>query len=277
MLRRGILSRFFALDTGHHAMRRKLVVGNWKLNGSLQANAALIATFRQRFQPADGAVCGLCVPAVYLAQMVGLLAETGIQPGAQDVSREQQGAFTGEVSAAMLADVGARLCIVGHSERRALFGDTDEQVAVKFGRAQAAGLMPILCVGETLAEREAGVTDAVVIRQLDAVLAMHDQSVLKNAVVAYEPVWAIGTGKTATREQAQAVHATIRERLTKVDAALAADMPILYGGSVKAANAADLFAMPDVDGGLVGGASLDAQEFAGIWNAMRARVGSQGK
>ncbi|MBL8515671.1 MAG: triose-phosphate isomerase [Betaproteobacteria bacterium] len=253
-------------------MRRKLVVGNWKLNGSLAANAALVAAFRQRFLPATGAVCGVCVPAVYLAQAAELLANTGIEPGAQDLSREVRGAFTGEVSAAMLADVGAKLCIVGHSERRALFGDTDEQVAVKFGRAKAAGLTPILCVGETLAEREAGVTDAVVIRQLDAVLAPHGRAALENAVVAYEPVWAIGTGKTATSEQAQSVHAVIRARLAKVDAGLAAEMPILYGGSVKAANAAELFAMPDVDGGLVGGASLDAQEFVGIWNAMRARL-----
>lgn len=251
-------------------MRRKLVVGNWKLNGSLQANAALVAAFGQRFEAAAGAVCGVCVPAVYLAQVAGLLGNSGIQLGAQDASREQQGAFTGEVSATMLAEVGARLCIVGHSERRALFGDTDAQVAVKFGRVKAAGMTPILCVGETLAEREAGVTDEVVIRQLDAVLAMHGQSALQDAVVAYEPVWAIGTGKTATREQAQAVHAVIRARLSKVDEVLAADMPILYGGSVKAANAADLFAMPDVDGGLVGGASLDAQEFAGIWIAMRS-------
>ncbi|MDX2220187.1 MAG: triose-phosphate isomerase [Burkholderiales bacterium] len=251
-------------------MRRKLVVGNWKLNGSLQANAALIAAFRQRFEPVSGAQCGLCVPAVYLQQVASLLAGSEIVPGAQDASRELQGAYTGEVSAAMLADAGGKLCIVGHSERRALFGDTDELVAVKFGRVKAAGLVPILCVGETLAEREAGVTDAVVIRQLDAVLAMHGRSALENAVVAYEPVWAIGTGKTATREQAQAVHAVIRARLAGVDQALSADMPVLYGGSVKAANAAELFAMPDVDGGLVGGASLDAQEFAGIWNAMRS-------
>lgn len=255
-------------------MRRKLVVGNWKLNGSLQANAALIAAFRQRFEPVAGADCGVCVPTVYLQQVAGLLDGCGIMAGAQDASREQMGAFTGEVSAAMLAEAGARLCIVGHSERRAMFGDTDELVAVKFGRVRAAGMTPILCVGETLAEREAGITDAVVIRQLDAVLAMHGQTALENAVVAYEPVWAIGTGKTATREQAQAAHAVIRGRLAQLDAALAADMPILYGGSVKAANAAELFAMPDVDGGLVGGASLDAQEFAGIWNAMRAGLKS---
>jgi triosephosphate isomerase (TIM) len=251
-------------------MRRKLVVGNWKLNGNLQANAALMAAFKQRFEPMSGAMCGVCVPAVYLQQVVGLVAGMEIVVGAQDASREAQGAFTGELSASMLIDAGARLCIVGHSERRAMFGDTDERVAIKFGRVKAAGLMPILCVGETLAEREAGVTDAVVVRQLDAVLALHGKSALENAVVAYEPVWAIGTGKTATRGEAQAVHAVIRSRLAAVDAGLAADLPILYGGSVKAANAAELFAMPDVDGGLVGGASLDAQEFAGIWNAMRS-------
>lgn len=255
-------------------MRRKLVVGNWKLNGSLQGNAALIAAFRQRFEPSPGADCGVCVPTVYLQQVAGLFAGSGLLAGAQDASREQSGAYTGEVSAAMLAEVGARMCIVGHSERRALFGDTDEQVAVKFGRVKAAGMTPILCVGETLAEREAGVTDAVVVRQLEAVLGLHGRATLEDAVVAYEPVWAIGTGKTATREQAQAVHAVIRSRLAQVDAGLAAELPILYGGSVKAANAADLFAMPDVDGGLVGGASLDAQEFAGIWNAMRSRLTS---
>jgi triosephosphate isomerase (TIM) len=270
MLRRGIIFRFFVRDIGSATMRRKLVVGNWKLNGNLHLNAALIAAFRQQFEPADGARCGFCVPAVYIRDSAALLEGSEILLGGQDASRERQGAFTGEVSAAMLADAGARLCIVGHSERRSLFGETDATVAAKFGRVQEAGLTPILCVGESSDQREAGLTEAVVLRQLDAVLSLHGRAALENAVVAYEPVWAIGTGKTATREQAQAVHAVIRTRLTAVDAGLAAELPILYGGSVKAANAAELFAMPDVDGGLVGGASLDAQEFAGIWKAMRS-------
>ncbi len=275
MLRRGILLRLFALGqftSGLLAMRRKFVVGNWKLNGGIEANSALIAAFRQRFAPVDCARCGFCAPAVYLQQLGELLEGSGIMAGAQDASRFDQGAYTGEVSAGMIADLGMGLCIVGHSERRALFGDTDEVVAEKFGRVKAAGLTPILCVGETLQERERQETETVILRQLDAVLAQHGQAVLGGSVVAYEPVWAIGTGKTATKEQAQAVHAFIRARLGEVDAGMAQDVPILYGGSVKAANAGELFSMPDVDGGLVGGASLNADEFAGIWGAMRARM-----
>lgn len=253
-------------------MRRKFVVGNWKLNGGIKANSALVAAFRKLYEPIQGALCGICAPSAYLQQLGELVSDSGILAGAQDASRYEQGAYTGEVSAAMLADLGMSLCIVGHSERRALFGDTDEVVAEKFGRVKAAGLTPILCVGETLAEREGQETEAVILRQLDAVLARHGRAALDGSIVAYEPVWAIGTGKTASKEQAQAVHAFIRARLAEVDAELAQDVPILYGGSVKAVNAGELFSMPDVDGGLVGGASLNAEEFAGIWGAVRTRI-----
>lgn len=256
-------------------MRRKLVVGNWKLNGSLQANAALMSALAGRVSRRSDVTCAVCVPAVYLAQVAALAESSGsaIQVGGQDASRHELGAFTGEVAAAMLAECGARYCIVGHSERRALFGDSDAVVAEKFGRIKAAGLMPILCVGETLAEREAGSTEQVVLRQLQAVIAAQGAQAVAGAVVAYEPVWAIGTGRTATQEQAQAVHAVIRDCLVREAGEVAQSTPILYGGSVKASNAAGLFAMPDVDGGLVGGASLVADEFAGIWDAMCARMG----
>lgn len=256
-------------------MRRKLVVGNWKLNGSLQANAALMAALADRMASSGPVITAVCVPSVYLAQVVSLSQAAGglIAVGAQDASRHEQGAFTGEVAAVMLAECGARYCIVGHSERRALFGDSDEVVAEKFGRVRAAGVMPILCVGETLAEREAGATEAVVLRQLKAVIASQGAAAVAESVVAYEPVWAIGTGRTATQEQAQAVHEVIRRCLMQEAGELAQLTPILYGGSVKASNAAGLFAMPDVDGGLVGGASLVPEEFAGIRDAMCARVG----
>jgi triosephosphate isomerase (TIM) len=256
-------------------MRRKLVVGNWKLNGSLQANAALMSALAGRITRHSGVSCAVCVPSIYLAQVAAHAQASGgsIEVGGQDASRHALGAFTGEVAAAMLAECGARYCIAGHSERRALFGDSDAVVAEKFGRIKAAGIMPILCVGETLAEREAGTTDEVVLRQLRAVMAAQGAQAVAEAVVAYEPVWAIGTGRTATQEQAQAVHAVIRNCLVGEAGELAQSTPILYGGSVKASNAAGLFAMPDVDGGLVGGASLIAEEFAGIWDAMCARMG----
>jgi triosephosphate isomerase len=244
-------------------MRRPLVAGNWKMHGSRAENAALTEAL---LEATDTLGCDVvvCPPFVYLWEIGRQLKDSSLSLGAQDVCAEAAGAFTGEVSASMLRDVGCRHVIVGHSERRALYGDTDSLVARKFVAAQAAGLVPILCVGETLEERERGVTGEVVARQLDAVLALAGAAAFARAVIAYEPVWAIGTGKTATPEQAQDVHAFIRERIAARDATIGAAVRLLYGGSVKAANAAELFGKPDVDGGLVGGASLKADEFVRI-------------
>ncbi len=242
--------------------RKKLIAGNWKMNGSLAANAALMGELLAGIgQPAcDVAVC---VPAVYLAQVQLLLAgQGGIALGAQDVSQHESGAYTGDVSAAMLKELGARYVIVGHSERRQYQGETDAQVAVKAQRALAAGLTPIVCVGETLREREQGETESVVSRQLSAVIQLNGER-LADLVVAYEPVWAIGTGRTATPEQAQAVHAALRALLAAADSQTAG-VRILYGGSMNAGNAAELLAQPDIDGGLIGGASLKARDFLKI-------------
>ena len=245
-------------------MRKKLVAGNWKMHGNLAENAALLAAIRPAL---DGIEAAVCVPFPYLAQTQAALAGSSIAWGAQNVSEHARGAFTGEVSASMLLDFGCRYVIVGHSERRSLYAESDAQVASKYLAAQAAGLTPILCVGESLAERESGVTEAVVARQLDAVIAAAGVASLAGAVVAYEPVWAIGTGKTASPEQAQAVHAFIRGKVAALDAAVADGLTIQYGGSVKAANASELMAQPDIDGGLIGGASLIADEFVAICRA----------
>jgi triosephosphate isomerase len=245
-------------------MRKKLVAGNWKMHGSLAENAALLAAIKPALQGIEAAVC---VPFPYLAQVQATLAGTTLSWGAQNVSEQSKGAFTGEVSASMLLDFGCRYVIVGHSERRSLYGESDALVAKKYMAAQAAGLTPILCVGESLAERESGVTEAVVARQLDAVIDAAGVASLGRAVVAYEPVWAIGTGKTASPEQAQAVHAFIRGKVAGLDAGIAAGLVIQYGGSVKAGNAAELMAQPDIDGGLIGGASLLADEFIAICRA----------
>ena len=250
-------------------MRSKVVAGNWKLNGSLDANQALLKAILKDIQ-GNAAACAVCVPFPYLSQAREILRGTAIAWGAQDCSRYDKGAYTGEVSGAMIAEMGARYAIVGHSERRTLFGDTDAIVVEKFAAARRAGLTPIFCVGETLEERERGATNEVLARQVDALLAK-GAGQLEGAVIAYEPVWAIGTGKTATSRQAQEAHAFIRERVAAKEASVAARVPILYGGSVKAANAAELFAMPDVDGGLVGGASLVAEEFVAIWRAAGAK------
>ena len=248
-------------------MRSKAVVGNWKLNGSLADNEKLLRGLLERI-PQDGSVaCAVCVPYPYLSQVRGLLEGSAIGWGSQDVSRHDQGAYTGEVSGKMLAEFGCRYAIVGHSERRTLFGDTDAVAADKFAAARRSGLTPIFCVGETLREREAGETETVLARQVDALLGKVGAAGLAGAIVAYEPVWAIGTGRTATSQQAQEAHAFIRGRIGAQDKAVAAALPILYGGSVKASNAKELFAMPDVDGGLVGGASLVAEEFSAIWRA----------
>ena len=247
-------------------MRSKSVVGNWKLNGSLASNEALLKALLREIPRQGPVACAVCVPAPYLAQARELLQGSGIGWGAQDVSRFDKGAYTGDVSGAMVAEFGARHAIVGHSERRTVFGDTDEVVVAKYGAARRAKLVPIFCVGETLEEREAGRTEAVLARQIDALLAS-GAAQLQGSMVAYEPVWAIGTGKTATSAQAQEAHAFLRARIATKDKAVAAALPILYGGSVKAANAREIFAMPDVDGGLVGGASLVAEEFVAIWRA----------
>ena len=245
------------------AQRRKFVAGNWKMHGSLANNLALLDAVKSG---AAALACevAVCVPYPYLAQAKSVLGGSNVAWGAQDVSAHAQGAYTGEVSAAMLVDFGCRYAIVGHSERRTLHAESDQLVADKFAAALGAGLTPILCVGETLAEREAGITDAVVTRQLEAVLAKSGVAALARAVVAYEPVWAIGTGKTVTPQQAQDAHAAIRARVARDDGAVAAGLQILYGGSVKAGNAKELFAMADIDGGLIGGAALVAADFLAI-------------
>ncbi len=245
-------------------MRQPLVAGNWKMHGSRAENAALVRSLLDQLQPGSGTEVLLCPPFVYLPDVGRLLVDSDVALGAQSVCDEPQGAFTGEVSAAMLKDVGCRYVLVGHSERRQLYGEGDALVARKFVAAQSQGLVPVLCVGETLDEREGERTVEVVARQLDAVLAVSGVAALASAVIAYEPVWAIGTGRTASPEQAQDVHAMIRGKVAALDATIGGSVRILYGGSVKASNARELFAMPDIDGGLVGGASLKADEFAQI-------------
>ena len=245
-------------------MRRPLIAGNWKMHGSRAENAELIEAMLLGLPDQTPFDIAVCPPFVYLWEVGRLLKASSIALGAQSVCAEQVGAFTGEASAAMLKDVGCKYVIVGHSERRAIYKEDDALVARKFLAAQSQGLIPILCVGETLEERERGQTMQVVSRQLTAVLDLAGVAALRAAVIAYEPVWAIGTGKNATPQQAQEVHAHIRTAVAARDAKIAADVRILYGGSVKAANAHELFAMPDVDGGLVGGASLKADEFLKI-------------
>src|SRR5215475_6322774 len=250
-------------------MRRPIVVGNWKMHGSRAENARLIEELGAHYPRNPAADCVVCPPLVYLQEVGRLLRDTPIRLGAQDVCADAQGAFTGEVSAVMLKDVGCEYVIVGHSERRLLYRESDQLVARKFAAAYAKTLVPILCVGEQLADREAGRPAPGVQRQLDVVLQLCGAETLGQGVVAYEPVWAIGTGRNATPQQAQEVHALIRARIGSRDARIAADTRILYGGSVKASNAAELFAMADVDGGLIGGASLKADEFLAILGAAR--------
>ena len=237
------------------------------MHGSLAANQVLLTALVSQLEGLNGMRCAVCVPFPYLAQAQASLTGSKLAWGAQNLSQYDKGAYTGEVSASMLLEFGCRYVIVGHSERRALFGETDAVVAAKFAAALAAGLTPILCVGETLEERDAGRAESVIARQLDAVIAGSGMAGLAKSVVAYEPVWAIGTGKTASPEQAQAVHAFIRRKLAALDADIAAALVIQYGGSVKAANAAELFSQLDIDGGLVGGASLDLDEFMAICQA----------
>jgi len=241
--------------------RVRLVAGNWKMHGTLAANRALLDALVPGVAALHGVECVVCAPFPYLSQAAERLRGSPLAWGAQNVSEHAQGAYTGEVSAAMLKDFGCRYVIVGHSERRQQYRETDEQVAAKFAAARAQGLTPILCVGETLEERDAGRTEEVVGRQLAAVLG---RQAFSAAVLAYEPVWAIGTGRTATPEQAQAVHAFLRGKVLF-------ETPILYGGSVKPQNAAAIFAMPDVDGGLIGGAALVAADFLAIARAAASK------
>ena len=248
-------------------MRAVLVAGNWKMHGSLAANQALLGALKARLGSRDGIRYALCAPFPYLHQVAAALAGSAISWGAQNLSEHDVGAYTGEVSGAMLREFGCRYVIVGHSERRGLYGESDQQVAAKFMAAQRAGLTPILCVGETLEQRDRGDTQAVVGRQLEAILNVAGVAAIANAAIAYEPVWAIGTGKTATPAQAQSMHEFIRAFVAKRDKSLAAEMLILYGGSVKPGNARELFAMPDVDGGLIGGAALVADDFVAICEA----------
>ena len=250
-------------------MRRPLVAGNWKMHGSRAEAGRLVADLIAMNAGGGAAEVVVCPPFVYLPEVGNRLRGNAIMLGAQDVCAEENGAHTGEISAAMLADVGCRYVIVGHSERRALYREDDALVAAKFVTVLRHGLVPILCVGESLEERERSATHEVVSRQLQAVLGAAGVAGFSAAVVAYEPVWAIGTGRTATPEQAQEVHALIRGRIAEKDATIAASLRVLYGGSVKASNAAELFAKPDVDGGLIGGASLKADEFGRICAALR--------
>lgn len=248
-------------------MRKPLVAGNWKLNGTRESNKVLVQGILADVATADGCDVMVCPPFVYLQEVGLATAATGVLLGAQDLSVETSGAFTGAISGAMLRDVGCSHVIIGHSERRAVYGDMDTVVARKFQAAHGQGLQPILCVGESLAEREAGVTMDIIADQIGIVMEAAGVAPFAASIVAYEPVWAIGTGHTATPQQAQEVHAHIRGIIAAADAKIASNLRILYGGSVKGSNASDLFAMDDIDGGLIGGASLDAAEFVTICRA----------
>jgi triosephosphate isomerase len=248
-------------------MRDFLVAGNWKMNGDFATNAELVAGIVAGVPDNDNVKLLICPPFPYLAAAAGGIEGSSVLLGAQTVSEHEAGAYTGEVAPGMLRDLGCEYVLVGHSERRALYGESSEDVASKFVAALSAGLKPILCVGETLDEREAGGTEVVINEQLAAVLAAVGVDGLQTAVIAYEPVWAIGTGRTASPEQAQEVHAMIRAVLAKQNSEVAEGIQILYGGSVKGDNAAGLFTMPDIDGGLIGGASLKAVDFLAIANA----------
>jgi triosephosphate isomerase len=247
--------------------RKPLIAGNWKMHGSLAQSSKLVASLAAGLT-GDTAEMLICPPSVYLDRAREWIGRSGLKLGAQNVAAvEGQGAYTGEVSSAMLADVGCHYVIVGHSERRTLYAETDAVVVAKFRAVQAAGLVPILCVGENLSQREGGATDDVVATQVSAVIDALGVGVLAQAVVAYEPIWAIGTGRTATPDQAQSVHAMIRNLIAGHDAIIAMSLRILYGGSVKGSNASDLLGQQDIDGGLVGGASLDAADFLAIYGA----------
>ncbi|GAB6140634.1 triose-phosphate isomerase [Methylosoma difficile] len=250
-------------------MRQSLVIGNWKMNGTRESAKAL----------AQGIIAGLgsssaelaiCVPYIHIADISALVNGTALGLGSQNIADKASGAYTGEISASMLSEFGCKYALVGHSERRSYYGDTDASVAARFCQAQEKGIIPVLCVGETLEEREQDKTFAVINEQLDAVISAAGIAAFSKAVIAYEPVWAIGTGKTATDEQAQEVHHYIRQYIAAKDQSIAENLQILYGGSAKPDNAQGLFAMPDIDGGLIGGASLDAESFLKIYNSTKA-------
>ena len=248
-------------------MRQPLIAGNWKMNGSRSSNSALLDGIKAGIGEVKSAEVAICAPYVYLADVEQQLAGTSIAWGAQNLSTEEKGAFTGEIAASMLLDFKCKYVIVGHSERRTLYGEDDDIVTKKFAVAHSAGLKPILCVGETLEEREQGITEDVIARQINAVMNTLGANVLADGVVAYEPVWAIGTGITATPQQAQDVHAFIRKLIGHQDPGVAEQIRIQYGGSMNAGNAADLLAMHDLDGGLIGGASRNAEDFLTICRA----------
>jgi len=252
-------------------MRNKLVAGNWKMHGNLKENGALLeALISNMPKPGNNTRYAVCAPFPYLASVQTALRNTYIDWGAQNISQYDKGAYTGEVSADMLIDFGCTYVIVGHSERRMLFGETSQIVAEKYSAAQRAGLIPILCVGETLEQRDSDITEQVIDEQLKAVIALTGVESLAKAVIAYEPVWAIGTGKTATPQQAQDIHQFIRKGIAAQNQEIAESLPILYGGSVKANNAEELFDMPDIDGGLIGGASLISEDFVAICSAIKS-------
>ena len=247
-------------------MRKTLVAGNWKLNGSIKTIEELLTGILDGVSEAKSDIA-VCAPYIYIPQVQEKLAGTSIAHGSESISEHDSGAFTGEISGAMLKEFGCEYAIVGHSERRTLFGEKDADTANKFSAARKNGIKPILCVGELLEEREQGITEEVVARQLDAVIELEGVEALSDSVIAYEPVWAIGTGMTASPQQAQDVHAFIREKIARLDESVAEKVQILYGGSVNGGNADELFAMPDIDGGLIGGASLKAEDFLAICRA----------
>lgn len=248
-------------------MPRKLVVANWKMHGNLATNQQLLEAYIQKLSPLENVDVVVCVPYPYLAQVQSILQNTSISWGAQNLSKDPVGAFTGEVSASMLKDFGATHVIIGHSERATAYCESDENIATKFMQAKSHGLIPILCVGETLIEREAGVMEMVVAKQIDTIISMYGASLFANTVVSYEPIWAIGTGLAASPDQAQSMHEFIRGRIAAYDQEAANSLKILYGGSVNPQNAVQLFVMHDIDGGLIGRCSLNAQEFEGICRA----------
>lgn len=248
-------------------MRQNMIAGNWKMNGTSDSVKTLIEGVTAGLDAAQKSDVVVCAPYVYIPAVVAATANSAVSVGAQDVSEQDQGAYTGEVSGGMLKDVGCEYVIIGHSERRSLYGESDSDSAQKYIAAQRHGLTPIFCIGELLEERENGTTEAVCARQLDAVIEAAGVASLAKAVIAYEPVWAIGTGKVASPEQAQAVHAFIRNKLAALDPAIAEKVQILYGGSMNPSNVADLIAQPDIDGGLIGGASLKAEDFLALCQA----------
>ena len=245
-------------------MRRTLIAGNWKMNGSLESITELMKGIKAGLAEVTNADLAVCPPAVYLLRVSGLIDQDNIGLGSQNICDQASGAFTGELAPSMLKEAGCQYAIIGHSERRSLYAESDELIARRFAMAVESGITPILCIGETLEERESGVTENVVSRQLDAVINTQGVEALAQCVIAYEPVWAIGTGKTASPEQAQAVHAYIRSKIGTLNTGVAEKVQILYGGSMNAANAQELLSQPDIDGGLIGGASLKAEDFLAI-------------